>query len=484
MPYYDSQGGTFNGGYGSSVGNVIGNYNMGGSRTGYTGTSSGGGGAAQSGQAAQGQSAQGQQGSVNAAAAAAAAMAVARAAQAAQQQRQQQSQQSRSPLQNRTISSQGFGNLPETSVRSGPGFNGGLGIQPYGQGHLSAAGANARSMATQVSQPSPMQWAGISGGIGLQPYGQGTRTASRANQISQATQVPGYGMPELPGNIPNQNMHHETAMNGGFGIPGYGMGNNIGLPARQQPSQIAATPRFNGVGGGAGVQAYGNSVRSAEAASRLAMQTQVPQSTSVAARPAGTMPTNYFAMRSALGQLGGPLMPPQTLITAARSAGGNPMPAGGQVVAGPETQPDPPDLWYNNLKNKVGEGLQTAKALGQQVYDLPGTTEQKSAAVKGLASSGLLGATLGYLTGGNPLGFAPSTGLQVYPGSNGSTLSGGGGGNYVGSKKPKKKDDDEEKDGWGKDKGGAPGGTTPVKTINYPQYYSTWAGLPTGPVLG
>ena len=485
MPDSYYGGGNSNSGYG----NIQTNWNSGGGGNSYNGSSSnggignmGGGQGSTMGGVQPGQK-QGQQSGVNAAAAAAAAMAVARAAQQAQQQKQQQSQQNRSPLQSRMVSSQGFGNLPETSMRPGPGFNGGLGIQPYGQGHLSAQAANMLAQASQVKQPNTSQWSGISGGTGLQAYGQGTRSAARANQISQATQVPGYGMPGLPGNIPNPNMHHETAMNGGFGIPGYGMGNNAGLPARQQPSQIASAPRFNGVGGGVGIQAYGNSVRSADAASGYSKATQVQGAPQVAAGTGSPAPTNYMAMRSALGELGGPLMPPQSLITAARSAGGNPMPAGGQVVAGPETQPDPPDSWYGSLKNKVGSGLEVAKAAGQKIYDSGATPE----AVKGYAKGGLLGAALGYMTGGNPLGFAPQTAMQVYPGSMGISLSGAGGqgggmsnptgfgGNYGGGgKKKKKKPEDDTDTGGGTNSGG----------VNYPGYYSTWAGLPKGPVLG
>lgn len=486
--------------------------------SGYTGSSGGfssGGQSSQQGNqqgAQQGvqaaQKPQGQQGGVNAAAAMAAAAAVARAAQQAQQQRQtQQGQGSKgSPLQRNVVSSQGFGNLPETSMRPGPGFNGGMGMQPYGQGHLSAGGANRLSLGTQVG-PTLSRWAGISGGSGLQPYGQGTRTAERANQISMATQVP--GRLSLPGRIDNPNMHHETAMNGGFGIPGYGAGNTASLPARTTPqTQVAGTPRFTGIGGGAGVQAYGQSVRPAAAATRTAQLTQVPQFASpmagqgqpgfnqhsktngldpmelrseydkfaladrVTAPPTrtatATPPTNFFAMRKALGELGGPMMPPQTLITAAQSAGG-------QVASGPETQPDPPNSWWESAKKRAGNGLEAAKAAGQQIYDAPGTVEQKAAAIKGNAQGGLLGAALGYLTGGSPLGFAPSNAFQAYPGS---TNAGGSGlvrNPQAGApQKKKKKKPDDATGGGGSNAGG------PV----YPGYYSTWAGLPKGPVLG
>lgn len=172
--------------------------------------------------------------------------------------------------------------------------------------------------------------------------------------------------------------------------------------------------------------------------------------------------------------------------------------------------------WAANLASQGNEylqsGLEQAKAGVAQINALPGTPEQQAALIKNGSGGGgpigqllapfqyagdtandwlknnvsapqgvqtaaaSLGQTIGgYLPKGDSqglLGFAPSTGLQVYPGSNGTTLSGGGGGNSSGSKQPKKKKtEEEEKD---------PVKEPEVASQYYPQYYSTWANLPKG----
>ena len=506
MPDSFFGGGNYNSGYGSSK------------STGYNGSGGGGtifgGGGSQGGtNAGTGTGAGNGTGSkpnggggVNAAAAAAAAMAVANAAQRAQQQKQQQQgQQNRSPLDRRVISSQGFGNLPDASMRPGPGFNGGLGLQAFGQGHLPAAGANL---------------------------------------IARSTQLQGLGSkPSLPGAIPNQNMKHETTMNGGFGMPGYGLRNNASLPTRAPQTQIAATPRFTGIGGGVGVQAYGQSVRPAADATRTSLATQVRGSPQVAmGKPT---PAAYSPMA---GQ-GQPGFNQHSKINGLDPAelrrefdgfasanyglpGAAPDP---NIASGPETMPDPPDSWLGSLGAKVGNGLEAAKLAAGQIAKLPGNPDQQAALIKNAAGGGgLLGKALapvqyagdmandwvkgnlkapegvknaalgagqaigsvipGY-TGGAPT-FAPSTGLQVYPGSTGQALSGaggqspgggGGGGGMSGPstfsgggllgggiRRKKKKKDDDAGSGGGTNTGGP----------KYPAYYSTWAGLPTGPVLG
>ena len=198
--------------------------------------------------------------------------------------------------------------------------------------------------------------------------------------------------------------------------------------------------------------------------------------------------------------------------------------------------------WASNLAQQgngyLQSGIQQAKAASEQINALPGSTpSQKASLIKNATGgAGLIGQALapleyagnaanewvgnnlsapkgvqtaaadlghaigGWLPKGNStgglLGFAPSTGLQVYPGSTGSPLSGAGGGGIGGSSGGSKsgerqgnywpgspysngtghEDEDEEE----KKKKKKPPVTPTTGGPRYPTYYSTWANLPTG----
>ena len=528
MPDSYFGGGNYNSGYG----NVQTNWNSGGG-TSYNGSGGngggtmGGGGVNQSTQQGMqpGQKQGQQQGGVNAAAAAAAAMAVAKAAQQAQQQRQQQSQQNRSPLQMQN---------QMRAVSRGPGMlnNGMPGVQNLNHGQVvnSLAGAFAdktgqvgpqySKTANDLQRSIPLAARTLGGEVYGLPQNDYTaaantmqnRMALRQNDIGSKAL---YGDGTLGGTLKGYDAN---------GLRYASTGGRSGVP--QNSAYKATQP---------GTTEYNKGLLGLADANSMKWRSESPKQVVDAthyytgAQPKwarGQENTKYGAHKFSTPR------DEFTRTQVAQARGNTPQPLGSQIAA-TAGQPLAPQQgwgdWASNLAQQgngyLQSGLQQAKAAADQINTLPGDANQQAALIKNATGGGgLLGKALapvqyagdtvnswmkenlsapdkvknmasqagsyigGVLPGspGAALGFAPQTAMQVYPGSMGAMLSGAGGqgggmsnptgfgGNYGGGGKKKKKKPEDDTDTGGTNTGG----------VNYPSYYSTWAGLPKGPVLG